>query len=102
MCLGVPGKVVDITRHEVGMQMGRVQFGGIQKEVCLSFLPDIKIGEYVIVHAGFAISQVDEAEAALTFEILRQMGDLAELTDSDANAAMDVGVAKAAGKDAVR
>jgi hydrogenase assembly chaperone HypC/HupF len=58
------------------MQMGRVQFGGIQKEVCLSFLPDIKVGEYVIVHAGFAISQVDEEEAAKTLEILKQMGDL--------------------------
>ncbi len=84
MCLGVPGKVVSITRHEVGMQMGRVQFGGIQKEVCLSFVPEIQVGHYVIVHAGFAISQVDEEEAALTFEILRQMGDLAELTDTEA------------------
>ena len=58
------------------MQMGRVQFGGIQKEVCLSFLPDIQVGEYVIVHAGFAISQVDEEEAAKTLEILKQMDDL--------------------------
>ena len=91
MCLGVPGKVVDITRHEVGMQMGRVQFGGIQKEVCLSFLPDIQVGDYVIVHAGFAISQVDEAEAAITLEILRQMGDLAELTDADADAVPKTG-----------
>jgi len=87
MCLGVPGKVVDITRHEVGMQMGRVQFGGIQKEVCLSFLPEIRVGDYVIVHAGFAISQLDEAEAAITLEILRQMGDLAEWTDAGADAA---------------
>lgn len=83
MCLGVPGKVVDIVRHELGMQMGRVQFGGIVKEVCLSFLPDIEPGEYVIVHAGFAISRIDEEEAAKTLEILRQMGDLAELTDSE-------------------
>jgi hydrogenase expression/formation protein HypC len=58
------------------MPMGRVQFGGIQKEVCLSFLPEIEVGEYLIVHAGFAISQVDEAEAALTLELLRQMGEL--------------------------
>ena len=76
MCLGVPGKVLQIAREGGGVSMGRVQFGGIQKEVCLSFLPEIKIGEYVIVHAGFAISQVDEAEAALTFELLRQMGEL--------------------------
>mgnify|MGYP003387537072 FL=1 len=87
MCLGVPGKVVSITRHEVGMQMGRVQFGGIQKEVCLSFLPEIQVGEYVIVHAGFAISQIDEEEAAKTFEILKQMGDLsAELVGEDVDA----------------
>ena len=84
MCLGVPGKVLGITRHAVGMQMGTVQFGGIQKEICLSFLPDIEVGDYVIVHAGFAISQVDEEEAARTFEILREMGDLAELTEADA------------------
>ena len=91
MCLGVPGKVVQITRHDLGMQMGRVQFGGIQKEVCLSFLPDIKVGEYVIVHAGFAISQVDEEEAARTLEILKQMGDLAELSGEDADAVPKVG-----------
>lgn len=86
MCLGVPGKVVAITRHELGMQMGRVQFGGIQKEVCLSFLPDIQIGEYVIVHAGFAISQIDEEEAAKTLEILKQMGDLSSELGEDVDA----------------
>jgi len=86
MCLGVPGKVVQITRHDLGMQMGRVQFGGIQKEVCLSFLPEIQVGDYVIVHAGFAISQVDEEEAARTFEILKQMGDLAELSGEGVDA----------------
>jgi hydrogenase expression/formation protein HypC len=83
MCLGVPGKVVEITRHDVGMQMGRVQFGGIHKEVCLSFVPDVRVGDYVIVHAGFAISQVDEEEAARTFELLKQMGDLADLPGAD-------------------
>ena len=76
MCLGVPGKVVEVTTDALGMAMGKVSFGGIQKEVCLSFLPEIQVGEYVIVHAGFAISQIDEEEAAKTFEILRQMGDL--------------------------
>lgn len=86
MCLGVPGKVVAITRHDLGLQMGRVQFGGIQKEVCLSFLPDIQIGEYVIVHAGFAISQIDEEEAAKTLEILKQMGDLSSELGEDVDA----------------
>jgi hydrogenase expression/formation protein HypC len=91
MCLGVPGKVVTITRTDLGMQMGRVQFGGIQKEVCLSFLPEITVGDYVIVHAGFAISQVDEAEAAATFELLKEMGELADLipTDPESEAAGD-------------
>ncbi len=79
MCLGVPGKVITLTKSDLGVQSGVVQFGGIQKEVCLSFLPDVQVGEYVIVHAGFAISQVDEAEAVATFELLKQMGDLAEL-----------------------
>ena len=73
MCLGVPGKVVDVVRHELGMQMGRVQFGGIQKEVCLSFLPDIQPGDYVIVHVGFAIGMVDAAEAARTLALFDQM-----------------------------
>ncbi|MDH4038905.1 MAG: HypC/HybG/HupF family hydrogenase formation chaperone [Candidatus Krumholzibacteria bacterium] len=79
MCLGVPGKVITLTKSDLGVQSGVVQFGGIQKEVCLSFLPDVQVGEYVIVHAGFAISQVDEAEAVATFELLKQMGDLADL-----------------------
>jgi len=85
MCLGVPGKVVEIAANELGIQMGRVQFGGIQKEVCLAFLPEVAVGNYVIVHAGFAISQVDEAEAARTFELLKEMGDLAELPGADAD-----------------
>jgi hydrogenase expression/formation protein HypC len=83
MCLGVPGKVMQVTRDDLGMHMGRVQFGGIQKEVCLAFLPDVREGEYVIVHAGFAITRLDEAEAAATLELLRQMGELADLPGAD-------------------
>jgi hydrogenase expression/formation protein HypC len=94
MCLGVPGQVTEITSNELGIQMGRVQFGGIQREVCLSFLPEIRVGDYVIVHAGFAISQVDEAEAARTLELLQQMGDLSELPGADTD--------PKAGGDAVR
>jgi hydrogenase expression/formation protein HypC len=82
MCLGVPGKVLKVTRSDLGVHSGVVQFGGIQKEVCLAFLPDIKVDDYVIVHAGFAISQVDEVEAAATFRLLQEMGDLAELGDA--------------------
>jgi hydrogenase expression/formation protein HypC len=73
MCLGIPGKVTEI-RDEAGLAMGKVDFGGVRKDACLAYLPDIKLGDYVIVHVGFAISQVDEAEALKTLEILGEMG----------------------------
>ncbi len=79
MCLGVPGKVLTIEENAQGMSMGTVSFGGVTKEVCLAYLPEVKPGDYVIVHVGFAISRVSEAEAAETFELLRQMGELEEL-----------------------
>jgi hydrogenase expression/formation protein HypC len=79
MCLGVPGKVVEIQENEIGMTMGKVNFAGITKEVCLAYVPDVKIGEYVVVHVGFAISKVDEAEAMEVFEYLKAMDELAEL-----------------------
>ncbi len=73
MCLGIPGKVTEI-RDEAGLAMGRVDFGGVRKDACLAYLPDIALGDYVIVHVGFAISKVDEAEALKTLEILGEMG----------------------------
>jgi len=79
MCLGVPGQVVEISTDVLGMNMGKVSFGGIVKEVCLAYTSDVKVGEYVIVHVGFAISKIDEEEAGKVFELLRQMGDLEEL-----------------------
>jgi len=79
MCLGVPGKVVEIQENPAGMTMGKVNFAGITKEVCLAYVPDVQIGEYVIVHVGFAISKVDEEEAMQVFEYLKQMDELAEL-----------------------
>jgi hydrogenase expression/formation protein HypC len=75
MCLGIPGKVTEI-RDEAGLAMGRVDFGGVRKDACLAYLPDIQLGDYVIVHVGFAISRVDEEEALKTLEILATMGDL--------------------------
>jgi len=89
MCLGVPGKVVQVRRNDLGVHTGDVQFGGILKEVCLAFVPDVEPGDYVIVHAGFAISQVDETEAAATFEILKQMGELSELAEADPDSGGD-------------
>ena len=78
MCLAVPGKILTIIGEDV-MRSGTVSFGGIHKQVNLAYVPEAKIGDYVIVHVGFAISIVDEAEAKQTFEYLRQMGELGEL-----------------------
>lgn len=79
MCLGVPGKVMEIRENELGMAMGSVDFGGITKEVCLAYVPEVQVGEYVIVHVGFALHKVSEEEAREVFETLRQMGELGEL-----------------------
>ncbi len=79
MCLGIPGRVVEL-RGDAGLPMGVVDFGGVRREVCLSYVQDdARIGDYVIVHVGFAISVVDEAEARRTFEALRDMSRLDEL-----------------------
>ena len=73
MCLGIPGRITEI-RDEAGLMMGKVDFGGVRKDACLAYLPEAKLGDYVIVHVGFAISLVDEAEALKTLEILGNMG----------------------------
>lgn len=76
MCLGIPGKVEHIEADPLGMTMGKVNFGGITRDVCLAYVPDVEVGEYVIVHVGFAISKVDEQEAREVFELLKEMGEL--------------------------
>jgi hydrogenase expression/formation protein HypC len=78
MCLAVPGQVLSIAGEDLE-RSGRVSFGGITKEVNLAYVPEAKVGDYVIVHVGFALSVVDEAEARQTFEYLRQMEELEEL-----------------------
>jgi len=79
MCLGIPGKVVDL-RDDNGLAMGVVDFGGVRREVCLEYVRDeVGLGDYVIVHVGFAITKVDEAEARRTFEALAEMSQLDEL-----------------------
>ncbi|WP_345325172.1 HypC/HybG/HupF family hydrogenase formation chaperone [Novipirellula rosea] len=78
MCLGIPGKVV-ATFIEHDVLMGKVDFGGIFKQVCLNLTPDAEVGKYVIVHVGFALQVIDEAEAEKVFEFLKQMDDLQEL-----------------------
>jgi hydrogenase expression/formation protein HypC len=79
MCLGVPGKVISLQPDPSGMTMGRVSFGGIIKEVCMAYVPEVEVGEYVVVHVGFAISRIDEQEALQVFEYLAQIGELDEL-----------------------
>jgi hydrogenase expression/formation protein HypC len=79
MCLAVPGKLLSIGAEEPLSRSGRVSFGGIVKEVNLAYVPEARVGDYVIVHVGFAISTVDEEEAGRVFEYLRQMDELEEL-----------------------
>jgi hydrogenase expression/formation protein HypC len=80
MCLAVPGKLLTIQGEEPLARRGRVSFGGIVKEVSLAYTPEAKVGDYVIVHVGFAISVVDEMEAQRVFAYLEQMDELGELT----------------------
>ena len=78
MCLGIPGKVVK-TFREHDVLMGNVDFSGVTKQVCLEHVPEVKIGEYVLVHVGFALSHIDEKEAELVFDFLKTMNQLDEL-----------------------
>jgi len=78
MCLGIPGKVVS-TYHEHDVLMGKVDFSGVCKRVCLEHVPQVQVGDYVLVHVGFALSHIDEAEAQRVFEFLEKMNQLDEL-----------------------
>lgn len=77
MCLAVPGQVREIYEAN-GTLMGKVDFGGIAKEICLAYVPDIQVGEYTIVHVGFALQRIDEVSALETLETFRQLGTLEE------------------------
>lgn len=79
MCLAVPGKIISTNGEHSLERTGRVSFGGVVKEVSLAYVPEAQLGDYVIVHVGFALSRVDEVEAARVFEYLAQMGELGEL-----------------------
>jgi len=79
MCLGIPGKVVEIS-DDGPLRMGKIDFGGVRKEACLAYVPEVAIGDYVIVHVGFAISRLDEDEALKTLELLRMIdADMVEM-----------------------
>lgn len=81
MCLAVPGKLVNIDGFDPTFRTGRVNFGGIVKEVNLAYVPEVKVGNYVLVHVGFALTIVDEEEATKVFTYLKDMDELAELTE---------------------
>src|SRR3954465_12257841 len=83
MCLAIPGKVLEIQQDEQGVRMGRTNFGGIVKQVCLEYTPEVQCGDYVLVHVGFALSKVDEAEAQRTYKLLEEMNQLTELEAAD-------------------
>jgi hydrogenase expression/formation protein HypC len=83
MCLAIPGKIVQIVEgQDAAFLQGKVNFGGIHKVVNLSMVSEAKVGDYVLVHVGVGISIVDEQEAKITFEYLKQMGEVEELNDS--------------------
>jgi hydrogenase expression/formation protein HypC len=79
MCLAVPGKLMSIEGDDPMFRSGRVSFGGTEREINLAYVPEAKVGDYVLVHVGFALNTIDEAEAKQVFEYLRKMGELAEL-----------------------
>jgi hydrogenase expression/formation protein HypC len=78
MCLAVPGKIVSIDESNPELKMAKVNFGGVSKDVCIQWLDDVNIGDYVLVHVGFALNKVDEKDAEETLRILREMGDIEE------------------------
>jgi hydrogenase expression/formation protein HypC len=79
MCLGIPGKVIELYESN-GMKMAKIDFGGVVKEACMEYLPEIKLGDYTIIHVGFGISILNEGEAAETMEMLKQISALGEET----------------------
>jgi hydrogenase expression/formation protein HypC len=82
MCLAIPGRIEHITGDEPLARMGKINFGGIIKEASLAYVPEAKVGNYVIVHVGFALSRVDEDEAQKIFDYLKQIGELSGLKEA--------------------
>lgn len=81
MCLGIPGRIIE-TYETGGLKMGRVDFGGVTREACLEYVPEAGLGDYVIIHVGFAISVLSEEEAEETLEMLREISDFEPQTSS--------------------
>ncbi len=80
MCLGIPGKIVEIY-HEHEVQMGKIDFGGVYQRACLEYVPEVQAGDYVLVHVGFALSRINEEEAKRTLELLEELKQLDEFQE---------------------
>jgi hydrogenase expression/formation protein HypC len=83
VCLAIPGRLIEVSEDPHGVRMGKANFGGIVKQVCLEYTPEANAGDYVLVHVGFALGKVDEGEAARTYQLLEEMEQLAELEVPD-------------------
>lgn len=77
MCLGVPGKIIEIYENS-GLPMGKIDFGGVTREACLAYVPEAQVGDYTLIHVGFALNLISEEEAQETLDLLRQISDLNE------------------------
>ena len=85
MCLGVPGRIIEI--YEAGgLSMGKVDFGGVTREACLAYVPEAQVGDYTIIHVGFALNLISEEEALETLDLLRQIGELSVLPGAEGEA----------------
>jgi len=84
MCLAIPGKVIEVFEAQ-GLRMGRADFGGTIRKVCLEHLPEARLGDYVLVHVGFALSRIDPEEAETTYRLLEELGQLGELEAPEAD-----------------
>ncbi len=82
MCLGIPGKIIEVYETN-GLKMGKIDFGGVVRETCLAYVPEAQIGDYAIVHVGFALNLIDEDEAQKTLALLDEIGALGEELGSD-------------------
>jgi len=83
VCLAIPGRLIEVSEDAHGVRMGKANFGGIVKQICLEYTPEANAGDYVLVHVGFALGKVDEDEAARTYKLLEEMEQLAELDVPD-------------------
>src|SRR5512138_274667 len=99
MCLAVPGKITSISGDDPLSRVGKIDFGGVLKEASLAYVPEAQVGDYVIVHVGFALSRIDPEEANKVFEYLSEMQELADLEESPGDSAPETETARGTGRE---